>query len=126
MTTQNTAQNDQFANFIGFQKEALEPMRAANGMAADAFERLSRQNYAVLGDYINFAVEQARLPTQTADYTQYLARQMETARLFGDQLVRRSQEYMDIMSAFQAKAQTAVQTATQAATQVPAAKAKAA
>lgn len=121
-----TTQNDQFANFLGFQQEALEPMRAANGMAADAFERLSRQNYAVLGDYINFAVEQARLPTQTADYTQYVARQMETARLFGDQLVRRSQEYMDILSAFQAKAQTAVQTATQAATQAPAAKAKAA
>ncbi len=121
-----TTQNDQFTNFLGFQKEALEPMRAANGMAADAFERLSRQNYAVLGDYINFAVEQARLPTQTVDYTQYLAKQMEHARLFGDQLVRRSQEYMDILSAFQAKAQTAVQTATQAATQAPASKAKAA
>ena len=121
-----TTQNDTFASFIGFQKEALEPVRAANGFAVDAFERLSRQNYAVIGDYINFAVEQARLPTQTADYTQYLAKQMETARLFGDQLVRRSQEYMDIMSAFQAKAQTAVQTATQAATQVPVAKAKAA
>ncbi|MBL8201357.1 MAG: phasin family protein [Chromatiales bacterium] len=121
-----TTRNDQFANFLGFQTEALEPMRAANGMAADAFERLSRQNYAVLGDYINFAVEQARLPTETADYTQYLAKQMETARLFGDQLVRRSQEYMDILSAFQVKAQTAVQTATQAATQAPAGKAKAA
>lgn len=121
-----TTQNDQFANFLGFQKEALEPMRAANGMAADAFERLSRQNYAVLGDYINFAVEQARLPTQTTDYTQYLARQMETARLFGDQLVRRSQEYMEILSAIQTKAQTAVQTATQAATQATAPKAKAA
>lgn len=121
-----TTQNDQFANFLGFQAEALEPIRAANGMAADAFERLSRQNYAVLGDYLNFAVEQARLPTQAADYSQYLGRQMETARLFGDQLVRRSQEYMDILSAFHAKAQTAVQTATQAATQAPAAKAKAA
>jgi hypothetical protein len=118
-----TTQNEQFASFIGFQQEALEPIRAANGMAADAFERLSRQNYAVLGDYINFAVEQARLPTQTADYTQYLARQMETTRQFGDQLVRRSQEYMDILSAFQAKAQTALQTATQAAAQAPAAKA---
>ncbi len=117
-----TTQNDQFTSF---QKEALEPIRAANGMAADAFERLSRQNYAVLGDYINFAVEQARLPTQTADYSQYLAKQMEHARTFGEQLVRRSQEYVDIMSAFQAKAQTAAQTATQNATQA-AAKAKAA
>lgn len=121
-----TTQNEQFANFIGFQKEALEPIRAANSMAADAFERLSRQNYAVLGDYLNFAVEQARLPTQTADYTQYLAKQTEHARTFGEQLVRRSQEYVEILGAFQAKAQTAVQTATQAAAQAPVTKAKAA
>lgn len=114
-----TTQNDQFANFLGFQKEALEPVRAANVAAADAFERLSRQNYAVLGDYLNFAVEQARLPTQAADYTQFVARQIETARSFGDQLVRRSQEYVEILTAFQAKAQTAVQ----AATKAPAAKA---
>jgi len=122
MTTPN--QNDPFANFIGFQKEALEPVRAANGLAADAFERLSRQNYAVLGDYLNFAVEQARLPAQTADYTQYLAKQMEFARSFGEQLARRSQEYVDLFSAFQAKAQSAVQTAAQTAAQ--AAKPKAA
>jgi phasin family protein len=114
-----TTQNDQFATFIGFQQEALEPVRAATSMAADAFERLSRQNYAVMGDYLNFAVEQTRLPTQTADYTQYLAKQMEHARTFGEQLVRRSQEYVDIMSAFQAKAQAAVQTATEAATPKP-------
>ena len=118
-----TTQNDVYANFTGFQKEALEPMRAANGAAADAFERLSRQNYAVLGDYINFAVEQARLPVQTADYTQYLAKQMEHARTFGEQLVRRSQEYVEIMSAFQAKAQATAQATTQATV---AAKAKAA
>ena len=109
-----TTRNDSFANFTGFPKEALEPVLAATGVAADAFERLSRQNYAVLGDYINFAVEQARLPTQAADYTQFLAKQMEHARIFGEQLVRRSQEYVEIMSAFQAKAQATAQTAVQA------------
>jgi hypothetical protein len=115
-------QNDTFTNFTAFQKEALEPMLAVNSMAADAFERLSRQNYAVLGDYVNFAVEQARLPIQTPDYSQYLTRQMEHARIFGEQLVRRSQEYMDIMTAFQAKAQATAQSAVQA----PLAKTKAA
>jgi hypothetical protein len=121
-----TTQNDIYATIAGFQKEALEPMRAVNGVAADAFERLSRQNYAVLGDYINFAVEQARLPVQTADYTQYLARQMEQARTFGEQLVRRSQEYVEIMSAFQAKAQATAHAAVEATAQAAAAKAKAA
>ena len=120
-----TTQNDVFANFAGFQKEALEPMRAANGVAADAFERLSRQNYAVLGDYINFAVEQARLSTQASDVTQFLTKQTEHARTFGEQLVRRSQEYVEIMSAFQAKAQATAQSAVQAV-QTPVGKSKAA
>ena len=119
-------QNETFANFTAFQKEALEPMLAANTVAADAFERLSRQNYAVLGDYINFAVEQARLPVQNADYSQFLAKQTETVRAFGEQIARRSQEYVEIMTAFQAKAQATAQSAVQSAVKVPQAKAKAA
>jgi hypothetical protein len=111
---------------MNFQKEALEPMRAANDMAAEAFERLTRQNYAVLGDYINFAVEQARLPTQTADYSQYLAWQMEHSRRFGEKLVRRSQEYVEMMSAFQAKAQAATQAAVKAPAKAAAGRSKAA
>lgn len=117
-----TNQNDVFANITNFQKEALEPIRAANGVAADTFEKLSRQNYAVLGDYINFAVEQAKLPAKTGDYNEYLAKQMETARSFGELVTRRSQEYVEILSAFQAKAQATAQ----AAVQAPATKAKAA
>lgn len=117
-----TTPNDVFANFTSFQKEALEPMRAANGVAAETFERLTRQNYAVLGDFINFAVESARLPTKAADYNEFLAKQIETARAFGEQAVRRSQEYVEIVTAFQTKAQATAQ----AAVQVPATKAKAA
>lgn len=117
-----TTQNDVFTNFTSFQKEALEPIRAANGVAAETFERLTRQNYAVLGDFINFAVEAVRLPTKVADYNELMAKQMETARAFGEQAVRRSQEYVEIVTAFQAKAQAT----TQAAVQTPATKAKAA
>lgn len=106
-----TTQNDVYANF---QKEALEPMRAANGVAAETFERLTRQNYAVLGDYINLAVEQARLPATAVDYSEFLAKQMETARAFGEQVVRRSQEYVEIVTAFQAKTQATAQAAVQA------------
>ncbi len=118
-----TTQNDAFSSFVGFQKEALEPVRAANGVAAEAFERLSRQHYAVIGDYLNFAVEQARLPAKAADYNEYFSRQIETTRSFGEQIVRRSQEYVEIVTSFQAKAQEATRAAVQ---NTPAAKAKAA
>ena len=99
---------NQFPNVFAFQKEALEPLRAFNGVAVDAFERLSQQNYAVLGDYINVAVDQARLPTNIANYGEFLARQIESTRAFGEQLVRRTQEYVEIAGSVQAKAQATV------------------
>ena len=99
---------NQFPNVFAFQKEALEPLRAFNGVAVDAFERLSQQNHAVLGDYINFAVDQARLPTNIANYGEFLARQIESTRAFGEQLVRRTQEYVEIAGSVQAKAQATV------------------
>ena len=103
MTTFN-----QFPNIPGFQKEALEPLRAVNGVAVEAFERLAQQNYAVLGDCINFAVNQARLPTTVANYGEFLTRQMEFTHAFGEQLARRTQEYVDIAGSVQAKAQATV------------------
>lgn len=111
-----TTHNDAFASFVGFQKEALEPVRAANGLAAEAFERLSRQCYAVIGDYVDFAVEQARLSAKAADYKEYFSKQVETTRSFGEKIVRRSQEYVEIVTSVQAKAQEAAKAATQNAT----------
>lgn len=105
--------NEQINQFWSFQKEALEPMRAFNGIAADAFERVSRQNYAVLGDMLNFAVEQARLPAKASDASELFARQMEYTRAFGEQLARRTQEYLDIAGTFQAKAAQVTLAATQ-------------
>jgi hypothetical protein len=99
---------NQLPNVFAFQKEALEPLRAFNGVAVEAFERLSQQNYAVLGDYINFAVDQARLPNNVANYGEFLARQIESTRAFGEQLVRRTQEYVEIAGSVQAKAQATV------------------
>jgi phasin family protein len=116
-----TTVNDQMNQFWSFQKEALEPMRAFNGFAAEAFERVSRQNYAVLGDFINFAVEQARLAGKSTDASEYFARQMEQSRAFGEQLVRRSQEYLEIAGSVQAKATQVTQTVTQTATKSKAA-----
>jgi hypothetical protein len=88
--------NDPFQPFLDFQREAFEPVRAATTVAAQAFERLARQNYALLGDYVEFAVEQAKLPAQAADVTDYVGRQMAASRAFGEKLARRAQEYAEI------------------------------
>lgn len=91
-----TSKNDQFHQFVEFQREAFEPFRAFTTVAAQTFERLARQNYAVLGDYLEFGVEQAKLPTQVADLNDYIGKQMAQTRAFGEKLARRAQEYAEI------------------------------
>jgi hypothetical protein len=88
--------NDQFQKYVSFQREAFEPIRAISGVAAQTFERLARQNYAVLGDYIEFAVEQAKLPTQVTDVNDYVGKQIAHTRAFGEKIAKRAQQYADI------------------------------
>lgn len=104
--------NDQIQKYWHFQNEILEPMRAFGGIAAETFERFARQNYAVLGDYIEFAVEQVKLPAQASDTNDYLARQMAHSRAFGEKLAKRAQEYAEIAQAAQARTQNAAVSAT--------------
>lgn len=112
--------NEQFNKYLDFQAQAYEPLRAFGGAAAETFEKLSRQNYAVLGDYVDFAVQQAKLPGQVADANDYAAKQFETTREFGERLAERVQGYVAIARAAQARTEEA------AATQVKATRKKAA
>ena len=102
-----TTLNDQFQKYIDFQRQAFEPMRTFGGIAAETFERIARQNYTLLGDYVEFAVEQAKLPAQSADFNDYFGKQIERSRAFGEQLVKRAQEYADIARTAQEKTQVA-------------------
>ena len=103
-----TAPTEQFQKYVDTQREAFEPFRAFGDVAAQTFERLLRQNYAVLGDYIEFAVEQTRLPTQAADLNDYVGKQLANTRSFGEKLAKRTQEYAEIARAAQDAASSAV------------------
>ncbi len=100
--------NDQIQKYIDFQREAFEPFRAFTDVAAQTFERLARQNYAVLGDYLEFAVDQARLPAQVSDINDYVGKQIANTRAFGEKLAKRTQEYAEIARAAQDAAAGAV------------------
>ena len=91
-----TTYNEQFQQYADLQREAFEPFRAFTTVAAQTFERLARQNYAVLGDYIEFSVEQAKLPTQVADINDYVGKQIANGRAFTEKLAKRAQEYAEI------------------------------
>jgi hypothetical protein len=93
--------NEQFDKFADMQKQAFEPAQAFGAVAADAFERFARQNYAVMGDCMEFAVDQAKLAGQAEDANDYVTRQTERNRVFGEQLAARAQEFTAIATATQ-------------------------
>lgn len=117
-----THASDPIQNLFGLKAEALEPLRAMNGVAADAFERVARENYAVLGACVEFAIGQMRLPATVTDAGEYLARQAETSRSFGEQLLRHTQAYLDIANTVRDQAQAATAPTTKPAAK-PASKA---
>lgn len=99
---------DQFQQIVDFQREAFEPFRAFTTVAAQTFERLARQNYAVLGDYVEFAVEQVKLQAQAGDLNDYVGKQITHTRAFGEKLAKRTQEYAEIARAAQEAATATV------------------
>ncbi len=103
-----TTFNDQLQQYADFQREAFEPFRAFANVAAQTFERLARQNYAVLGDCIEYAVEQAKLPTQAGELNDYVGKQIANTRAFGEKLAKRTQEYAEIARTAQDAAAVAV------------------
>jgi hypothetical protein len=102
-----TQYNEQIQKYLDFQREAFEPFRALSEVAAQTFERVARQNYVVLGDYVEFAVDQARLPAQVTDVNDFIGRQISCTRAFGEKLARRTQEYAEIARSAQDAAVTA-------------------
>lgn len=99
---------DSFETFADFQKQAFEPARRFGGVAIATFETVARKNYALLGDVVEFAVEQAKLPTESDDAKDLFERQLATARAFGEQLTARAGEYAEIAKGLQASAQAVI------------------
>jgi hypothetical protein len=57
--------NEQMKKFADMQAKSLEPMRVFSALAAEAGEQLMRQNHAVMGDFVEYAVKLLlrKLPT---------------------------------------------------------------
>ena len=96
--------NETFQQYADMQKQLFEPARAFGGVAADTFERVTRQGYEVLGDCIEFAVGQAKLAGEAKDVNDLVAQQIARSRVFGEKMAQRAQEYASIASATQKEA----------------------
>ncbi len=62
MNASQQSYNDRFNQITDMQAKGLEPLRIFGGLAAEALEHMTRKNYEVMGDFVEFTVSQAKLP----------------------------------------------------------------
>ena len=87
---------DNFEKLNEFGKQGMEPVKHFTGAYVDAFEKITRKNYAFAGDIVDFAVQQARLPLEVSEPRELFERQIETTKAFAELVTTRSGEYVEL------------------------------
>ena len=87
---------ENFEKFSDLQKQGLEPVRNLTAFAVETFEKLARQNYAVYGDVLDFAVSQAKLPVNVVEPKELIERQVASTKAFAELLTDRAKEYVEL------------------------------
>ena len=95
--------NEQMKQFGDMQQRSLEPMRAFGAVAVDAFEQMTRKNYALVGDMIDYTVKQASLPLKGEGINETIAAQISESKAFAELMNQRSGEYMDLVNSLGGK-----------------------
>ncbi len=99
--------NDQFKQVMDMQSRTLEPMRVFASVAADAVEQIARQNYAVIGDVLEFSTKQVHLPLSSENLADISSAQAAEAKAFLELMNSRATEYADMTQQFATKAKEA-------------------
>ncbi len=89
---------EQLQQFTQVQKDAAESLQAKTAAAVDGYEKFARYNMAVLTDFVNFGIEQARTATTTQDAAERVSKQIDNASAFAKVIEGRSKEFIDLMS----------------------------
>jgi hypothetical protein len=90
--------SEQFEQFSQYQKDAVASLQARGVAGVDSFEKLARFNLAVLGDAVDFSVEQAQLATTATEPAEYFNKQIDSATAFGKVVQARTQEYVELLT----------------------------
>ncbi len=91
-----TSFTENFEKLSDLQKQGLEPVRNLTSFAVEAFEKLTRQNYAFYGDVMEFAISQARLPVEIAEPKELFERQAASGKAFAELLTDRANQYVEL------------------------------
>ena len=103
--------NEQFKQLFEMQSKSLEPMRVFASMTADAAEQVARQNYAVAGDVLEYAVKSVNMPLTGDDLQEVASAHVAEASSFAELMGTRATEYADMAQSFGNKAREATESA---------------
>ncbi len=99
--------NDQFKQLTDLQSRTLEPLRVFAAAAADAVEQVTRKNYAVVGDVLEYSIKQVKLPLSSDNLTDVTSAQVAEANALVELMNSRATEYADLAQQFSSKAKEA-------------------
>lgn len=74
--------------------ESFEPMQNMNSVAAEAFERIARKNYDLMGDLVDYAVSQVKVPANVANPQNLYEQRVAETKAFADKVNERAAEYV--------------------------------
>ena len=86
--------NEQFAEMQKKTLESLEPIQNMNAVAAEAFERIARKNYDLMGDLVEYAVAQVKTPVNTTNPQEVYEQRMTETKAFAEKVNARAAEYV--------------------------------
>ena len=92
-----------FNAFVDAGKKAFAPAVKLNELSTAAFERVARQQYAFVGEMLEFSLKQLQLATSARDFNDLTARQIELSTQFAERATQRSQDLIKLSTEHQAE-----------------------
>lgn len=86
--------NEQFAEMQKKTLESLEPVQNMNSLAAEAFERIARKNYDLMGDLVDYAVSQVKMPAAESNMQDVYEARIAQTKAFAEKVNERAAEYV--------------------------------
>jgi len=92
-----------FSAFMDASKKAFAPAVKLNELSASAFERIARQQYAFVGEMLEFSLKQLQLASTARDFNDLTSRQIELSTQFAERATQRSQDLIKASTEHQAE-----------------------
>lgn len=100
-------ENLSIEKMLDMQKQQFEPLMKWNAFALQAFEKVARKHHEVAGDCLEFMVSQGQIATSNDKSGQeVVAACVDGSRAFGEKMVQRTTEYVELTKELGAAAPT--------------------